>query len=408
MEILKSILPRWVLVDGTPHLVNEFAGLSPKNRPLAFCPLCNTNVMLKIGEERVPHYAHIPNVVCSASQPETVIHLNAKYYLYTLLKQTQTISIQISCARHCGKQQRLAWLENWDTVNVEHKLGVYRPDITLLRQGNPIGALEVFVSHKVTQEKASFFQQSNIPGLEIKVSESFYDGDNRWTPEHPLPVFRQFPSPTKWICPDCLDLEKKELERNRLQQARLVYEQTNQETVLETRLVDLYFKSGKKYREMYFIVEKCVNSKKTRIWVKTENGRVLAVEEPPTEKSLEKLHWAVKEYLNGRTKQGALVDNYIDWQPWVPRKKYVARDTDRYPFRYRWDEIKKEWFRVIPQNAKPDPAPIPKLPASADTFYPSLFSKVGICRYCGIRTSDWIEFDGKTALCTCRDCQNKL
>lgn len=406
----ESIRPRWVLVDGIPHNVTEFASIRPKQRPLALCPLCQTSVILKLGNERVHHYAHLSEVVCAATQPETALHLNAKYYLYSQLQQTRSVTIDNSCAGQCGAKRQIIWLQEWDEVLVEHGLGSYRPDITLFTNKNPIGALEILVSHKVSEQKASFFHENAIPGLEIKVNEQFYEGDTKWIPDKPLPYYRQFPNTEKWVCDNCLEKRKRQQEQSKLQQERLQHERNNFERVVETKLSDIYFKSGKKYREMFFLMEQFVNGERVKVWVKTEKELIAVEKAPITDKSLEKLHQAVAQRLDNHRRNGAIVDNYIDWQPWIAGRKYVARDTNRHPFRYYWDEKQKNWDNKLSVE-KPEP-PLPTYSqnyfskkAETPYFYQP---KTGTCKYCGTSTDDWVEYDGKTKQCTCRNCKDKM
>jgi competence CoiA-like predicted nuclease len=48
--------------------VSEFYYLKPSMRPEAICPVCMNPVIMKLGNERVYHYAHQPDIVCCATQ----------------------------------------------------------------------------------------------------------------------------------------------------------------------------------------------------------------------------------------------------------------------------------------------------------------------------------------------------
>jgi hypothetical protein len=434
VKIDEQVRPRWVLVDGIPHNVTEFAGMEPKRRPSALCPLCQTQVIFKLGNERVHHYAHQPEIICSATQPETALHINAKYYLYSQLQQTRSITIENYCSGRCGAIREITWSQNWDHVIVEHNLGSYRPDVTLFINQKPIGALEILVSHKVSEEKASFFHENGIPGLEIQVDEHFYEGDSKWTPDKPLPYYRLFPNAKIWFCDDCLEIRKRLQEQSKLQERRLQpksqgrqlqHEQNNFERIIETKLSDIYHLSGKRYREMFFLMEQLIGGKRVRVWVKTEKETIAVQKSPITDKSLEDLRQAVAQRLDRHRKNGAIVDNYIDWQPWIAGKKYVARDTDRHPFRYKWDEKQKIWIKLVdkkPKHFTPyGQGPIPKAegPKPSTVHDQDLFPKkvetpyfwehkIGTCRYCGTSTDDWVEYDGRTKQCTCQNCKDKM
>ena len=48
----------WVIVDGRPRHVSDFAGLAPRRRPAAFCHTCGERLVLKLGDVRRHHAAH--------------------------------------------------------------------------------------------------------------------------------------------------------------------------------------------------------------------------------------------------------------------------------------------------------------------------------------------------------------
>lgn len=83
---IPEIFPRWVLVDGNLHPVSSFSHLSPGQRPEAICPVCKKRVILKLGNDRVHHYAHQPEDKCAITQPETALHFNTKIYIGHQLK----------------------------------------------------------------------------------------------------------------------------------------------------------------------------------------------------------------------------------------------------------------------------------------------------------------------------------
>ena len=56
---------------------------------LFFCPQCKSNVQLKIGSIKIPHFAHLTKNDCETqfSEGETVTHLLGKHHLYQLFQQ---------------------------------------------------------------------------------------------------------------------------------------------------------------------------------------------------------------------------------------------------------------------------------------------------------------------------------
>lgn len=333
----KSIEPKWVLVDQTLYEVSDFAHLSPRNRPNAICPVCQCSVILKLGNHRVHHYAHRPEDKCTANQPETALHLNMKFYIYKQLLQTRKIYTEDSCEGYCGAKRKQVWLEGWDRVDVEFAIDSFRPDIALMSKGKVIGAIEILVTHPVSEQKARYFNDQGFFWIEVRAKETLYEGDSVWTAEKPLPFTRCHPQLESWKCASCREIEEK-------RRAQREYEQNNYETIHSAKMVDFYFKSGKKYREVYFVMKEVKDKTWVKAWVKTEKNITIASENAPiTRESLQKLNEAVKRKMAEREGAGAIVDEVIKWRLWEKGQKFVARDTDNFPFRYFWDEGREKW-----------------------------------------------------------------
>lgn len=337
MAALHDVKPQWVLVNGMLHNVSDFAHLLPKQRPYATCPICQQSVTLKLGAERVHHYAHDKDLGCSASYSETALHLNTKFHFYHQLLNTNTLYVAQSCSGHCGASQNHVWLRGWTSVQVEYTVDSFRPDLALLYNGYVGGAIEIRVTHAVGVEKAEYFAQNNIVWLEIAAHEALYQGDAVWTAHDPLPVNQYALDLERWVCNDCQ-------EQQRRLQERQAYEQSNYEGIHAAKMVDFYFRSGKKYREVYYVMKQVRNNEWVRAWVKTEQNEILAVENGSiTQESLRRLHNAVVERCADRQRKGAIVDNFMDWRKWIKGQKFVARDVDRFPFNFVWNEQQHTW-----------------------------------------------------------------
>ncbi len=72
----------------------ELAAL--KNKQRYFCPGCGSDVLLKAGEVKIPHFAHRSLANCDAfSEPETPLHLHGKLQLHYFFSQhTQTTELE--------------------------------------------------------------------------------------------------------------------------------------------------------------------------------------------------------------------------------------------------------------------------------------------------------------------------
>lgn len=345
---LDDIHPKYVFVHGVLHVVSDFATLPPKNRPRAICPICKNEVILKLGKVRVHHYAHKSNVVCLSTKPETALHLNTKYYIYNQLLKSSKIFLDIRCS-FCSKKKRYIWLQNWDEVLVEHSLGSSRPDITILKNGKPIGAIEVKVTHPVDEKKTNQFETMDIRWIEVNASESIYEGKNAWTPEKTLPFSKFHPEPKKWICNEC----KKRIERKKKEKE---YSKHNYVETYSAKIVDYYFPSGKKYREVYSIKKRIKNDVCVGIYLQRRTFEViLSLNTKNDELALQKLKHAVELEKQKKEHFGAIVDDFMDWKTNSEARKLRPADFKRYPFRYSWDQSNQIWVfekQITPKKHK--------------------------------------------------------
>ncbi|MCM3610612.1 competence protein CoiA [Planococcus sp. MERTA32b] len=63
-----------------PRNPNELRRLKTDNR--FFCPDCGTAVLLKIGDIKIPHFAHKSSAACGSGEPESSLHLQGKILLH--------------------------------------------------------------------------------------------------------------------------------------------------------------------------------------------------------------------------------------------------------------------------------------------------------------------------------------
>jgi competence CoiA-like predicted nuclease len=332
-------------VHGALRSVSEFSSIAPKERPIAICPICDRQVIMKLGDIRVHHYAHYPNDVCTSVRPETALHLNTKFYIYDQLKSASRIYFDQKCSGNCGKTKRYAWLWDWDYVKVEISLGSMRPDISIIKNDRIVGAIEVLVTHSVDDRKANEFREQGIRWVEVEASESLYEGKGKWTPECHFPNSHYHPAPKAWICEKCMI----ERERRRKKQE---YEMHNYDRIHSAKMIDYYFPSGKKLRTAYYIMERIRNDVVSAVYLKTDRNEIMLLMKSPTnDEVINAMHEAVKkEKKQCKIKTGAVVDDFMEWRNWVPGKRFVARDIFNFPFRCTWDEKTKKWYLTNTKN----------------------------------------------------------
>lgn len=198
--------------------VAEFRSRSEAERRAAVCPACAAPVTIRLGRRRVWHVAHRPHTgsECRATTGESALHLNTKIALRDALigftrdparrsndDGAPLLEIALECAgaTDCQVPAYREWPVEWDEVRVECRVGVHQPDLVLYRDGRPVGAVEVLVSHTVTPEKAAALRALEVPWLEVSAYALDTGGLAPWTPATPLPVHRASRDTARWRCP---------------------------------------------------------------------------------------------------------------------------------------------------------------------------------------------------------------
>jgi hypothetical protein len=251
------------------------------------------------------------------------------------------------CSAGCGRRRASAWLEAWDEVRVEHATGTFRPDVALLREGRVVGAVEVFVTSSVSSDKASYFRDQQISWIEVEAREDLYSGAHPWTADQPLLFARAEPRTEPWVCQSCIERKEARRQADERALARFENAQRNYEDIHSAKMVDFYFSSGKKYREVYYAIKRVRNGEVVRTWVRTETNEVIVTADGPmTEETARFLNAAIKRRLHARQARGALVDEVVPWRPWKPGKKFVARDVDQFPFKFYWSTSERKWVKT--------------------------------------------------------------
>ena len=257
----------WVLVDGQPRCVSDFAALPPRRRPHPSCPLCGRSLTLKLGRIRRHHAAHAPNDDCAATAPETALHIDTKLYLAAQLRAAvangPALRIRRRCegALHepCDVVRDESWVQGWNEVDVEAGVAAgsrLRPDILLARNGVPIAAIEVLVSHRVPDEKAVALENTGLPWIEVRADSGLLEGETAWSVNRVLPIVRvgRAGASRTWRC-------DAHLRRSR--------------RLRGARVVDIYRPGGVHYRAIYRVDEHTIEAAVTAL-VLRRDGREVA------------------------------------------------------------------------------------------------------------------------------------
>lgn len=349
--MIKEINPQWVKVSGQIRRVSDFAHLAPPLRPKASCPLCFNPVIMKLGDIRVHHYAHQPDTVCAATQPETALHLNTKFYIYGQLLSGKQLYLKQQCSNGCGNSNNVSWVKDWDRVELESNIGPFRPDILIALGGKNKHAIEVKVTHPVETAKVDFYTQQNISWLEVEASEAIYEGEDAWRIAQPIPFAVCKPLLPKWTCSNCQIALKKEREEEIKEQRKEEYRKHNFKREISAKMVDFYYPSGRKFREIYYLKEVIRKDIPVRVIVETQKGEVVHQQYGEvTEAKRESAFKATKRKIDKACSDYRAIVDDREWSPWVPGKKFVARDIERYPFLYEWDGGVKKWIKQEQQK----------------------------------------------------------
>jgi hypothetical protein len=312
----------WVVSAGELTPISTFAAVPPSRRPTVFCPECGQRLILKLGRIRVHHAAHHPDdAECPAAHPETALHINTKCYLAAVLTSAlghgAPLRAGLTCAWGRPRESKADFrsrpdlnagpceasldqvlADRWDAVFLEHRIGqrsdesgVTIPDIILKRDGTPVAAVEVFVRHRVDEEKSARLAAMGIPWIEVRGSVDLYDGAHPWTIDLPLPAFR-LESCEPWMCTQHMEehlawredwlaaraREKRDQELwETLRQERRKRRRSEAETVgpdnrivRAVRVVDSYKPDGTSRRRLYRVVEFTENGGPVALYLEEE------------------------------------------------------------------------------------------------------------------------------------------
>lgn len=345
---------QWVEVDGEIVHVGTYAHIKPKLRPLALCPVCRDPVVMKLGSKMAHHCAHKPDADCAATSGETAVHLNCKLYIARKLNKelarskqegdSPRLYIKETCGwkagaweKTCTEHRTTEWARDWDEVAVEMRVANRQPDITLLRAGEPIAAIEVHVTNAVSEEKAADLRALNLPWVEVKGKPDLYEGDRPWSAMVPLKASTHSEQ-GRWFCPQCAEkaeqAAKREHARNNGWHDRVV------------RVVDYFFSSGKKYRDIYRVCEELKDGQVQALKLIRRGSAdpLLIVYDSSNQEAMRQLAARFRQEIEQMQRRAAVVDA---WMPWTQAGSFCVMDdfifnTYYNSFNYVWKDVHNE------------------------------------------------------------------
>jgi hypothetical protein len=204
------------------------------------------------------------------------------------------------------------WLRGWDDVRIESSLDARRPDITVLRDGAPIGAIEIVVTNPISTEKLAAL--ANREWIEVRATDSLAEL-NGWSPTEPLDVIRA-DNAEPWRCPFHTAQHLATVassERERVERIESDYETR---TLRAARVVDIYHAGGTRERVIYRVFE--LRRDGARVATRLSRGTLLLAELAVDESAHEVESAAVRDAFRADVAHlcrddGAFADSPMHW-----------------------------------------------------------------------------------------------
>lgn len=148
------------------------------------CPHCHEDVIFKKGNKREHHFSHRPGSNCVVSR-ETLLHFEAKYFLVNKINKEEDIKFKIDLSYFKKKYKEFLRAINIVSyeislldilkfyknrfAEVEQWIGDSIADVVVKGEyddSSPF-VIEVYVTHANEDEKVQYFDEENIPFLEV-------------------------------------------------------------------------------------------------------------------------------------------------------------------------------------------------------------------------------------------------
>jgi hypothetical protein len=306
---------------GALRPVADFAHLAPRARPPVACPVCAEPVTLRFGAERTAHAAHRPGSPCPVQSQETALHLNTKHHLAAALRAAAPegrLVVRHRCSHRygvlgetimapgtvpCERLLEYPLVAGWDAADVERGLSDTRPDIVLLRGGDPVALLEVRHTSAVTAGKLERFAALGLPWAEVVASRALYAEFTAWRADTPLTVLRTRES-ARWWCAD------------HRHTVRAAGERPPGVEPWMARVVDRYLPSGRVRREIVYVEGRRRGRRVHDAAVRDRAGALIAaLPDGEADRVLAGAHAAFRRWARERRRAGELVDSPMSWRP---------------------------------------------------------------------------------------------
>jgi hypothetical protein len=359
----------WIEVDGRVLHVSHYVGRArPSN---ARCPVCGAQAILHLGAKNSHHYQHQGGASgCPLSEGETAKHFNAKHHVAEQLRAGAPLHIRGRCPGDgietvCSHTHELLWVQDWIDIGVESTVGALRPDVLILGETGPLAAVEILVTHSVTQEKASVLTRLNVPWVEVTADDAL-----SWSLGEALPILRCDLAPDMWLCDDHRAArdrrlkEEEQREKARLAAAARAAREQQEEDARRARqrtvtvMVIDAVTGAKRSRYVFRVtVQMQPNGKAAeRVWLSCDQAPsyYFVDGEPDRSRTLHLFSSAAIAYMTDLMD----CDHYeflespnSGWQPPDAVDPAALVDVAQYPPRYRWDGERETWTPIYMPEA---------------------------------------------------------
>ncbi|PFC79983.1 hypothetical protein COJ73_27345 [Bacillus cereus] len=169
------------------------------------CPHCHEDVIFKKGNKREYHFSHRPGSNCVVSR-ETLLHFEARHFLVNKMNKEEDIKLKIDLSYFKRKYKEFLRAINIFTyevslldilkfykkrfAEVEQWIGDSIADVVVRREYDDPSpfVIEVYVTHANEEEKVQYFDEEDIPFLEVipirKNSEFMFEISDAYISEY--------------------------------------------------------------------------------------------------------------------------------------------------------------------------------------------------------------------------------
>lgn len=145
-----------------------------------FCPECREKLDVKNHDfefrTKRKHFSHSFGRKCSNASNESDLHRNTKLWLYEKLTIHKSFCVYIKC-KIGGESQYIEYdlLEDVDEALLEKQtIGGLKPDISLMRKGVLVKAIEIIHKHDDTEQKTVLYKGQKIKEFKFFTGDLVY------------------------------------------------------------------------------------------------------------------------------------------------------------------------------------------------------------------------------------------